>query len=112
MRKTVKICDLIEDMIRLFGMYGVRIIETRLKPREKFCYKLLFKVGEFDKTEHRIISIERNTATKEDVFRRLPLLQDAYAYAYDYDMACKRKTEEVNKEANLKEKAKEKIVTH
>lgn len=108
MRKTVKIYDLIEDMIRLFGMYGVRIIETRLKPREKFCYTLLFKVGEFDKTEHRIISIERNTATKEDVFRRLPLLQDAY----DYDMACKRKTEEVNKEANLKEKAKEKIVTH
>ena len=85
----------------------MRIIETGLKSREKFCYKLLLKVGEFDKTEHRIISIEKNTATKEDVCRRLPLLQDA-CDAYDNDMACKRKTEEVNKEANLKEKAKEK----
>lgn len=117
MGKPVKIYDLAENMIRLSGVHGVQIIETGLRPGEKLYEELLVKTEELDKTENSMIFIERDTAlSEEEISRRLALLQDACDIGDD-DMAREalrkavptfRKPEEVNREADLKEKAEEK----
>lgn len=117
MGKPVKIYDLAENMIRLSGVHGVQIIETGLRPGEKLYEELLVKTEELDKTENSMIFIERDTAlSEEEISRRLALLQDACDTGDD-DMAREalrkavptfRKPEEVNREADLKEKAEEK----
>ena len=114
MGKPVKIYDLAENMIRLSGVHGVQIIETGLRPGEKLYEELLVKTEELDKTENSMIFIERDTAlSEEEISRRLALLQDACDTGDD-DMAREalrkavptfRKPEEVNREADLKEKA-------
>ena len=117
MGKPVKIYDLAENMIRLSGVHGVQIIETGLRPGEKLYEELLVKTEELDKTENSMIFIERDSAlSEEEISRRLALLQDACDTGDD-DMAREalrkavptfRKPEEVNKEADLEEKAEEK----
>lgn len=117
MGKPVKIYDLAENMIRLSGVHGVQIIETGLRPGEKLYEELLVKTEELDKTENSMIFIERDTAlSEEEISRRLALLQDACDTGDD-DMAREalrkavptfRKPEEVNREADLKEKVEEK----
>lgn len=117
MGKPVKIYDLAENMIRLSGVHGVQIIETGLRPGEKLYEELLVKTEELDKTENSMIFIERDTAlSEEEISRRLALLQDACDTGDD-DVAREalrkavptfRKPEEVNREADLKEKAEEK----
>lgn len=117
MGKAVKIYDLAENMIRLSGVHGVQIIETGLRPGEKLYEELLVKTEELDKTENSMIFIERDTAlSEEEISRRLALLQDACDTGDD-DMAREalrkavptfRKPEEVNREADLKEKVEEK----
>ena len=104
-------------MIRLSGVHGVQIIETGLRSGEKLYEELLVKTEELDKTENSMIFIERDTAlSEEEISRRLALLQDACDTGDD-DMAREalrkvvptfRKPEEVNREADLKEKAEEK----
>ena len=117
MGKPVKIYDLAENMIRLSGVQGVQIIETGLRPGEKLYEELLVKTEELYKTENSMIFIERDTAlSEEEISRRLVMLQDACDTGDD-DMAREalrkavptfRKPEEVNREADLKEKAEEK----
>ena len=117
MGKPVKIYDLAENMIRLSGVHGVQIIETGLRPGEKLYEELLVKTEELDKTENSMIFIERDTAlSEEEISKRLALLQDACDTSND-DMAREalrkavptfRKPEEVNRKADLKEKAEEK----
>ena len=117
MGKPVKIYDLAENMIRLSGVHGVQIIETGLRPGEKLYEELLVKTEELDKTENSMIFIERDTAlSEEEISKRLALLQDACDTSDD-DMAREalrkavptfRKPEEVNRKADLKEKAEEK----
>ena len=113
MGKPVRIYDLAENMIRLSGVQGVKIIETGLRPGEKLYEELLVKTEELDKTENSMIFIERDIAlSEEEINRRLALLQDA-CDAGDDEMAREalrkavptfRKPEEVNKEAVLDEK--------
>lgn len=117
MGKPVKIYDLAENMIRLSGVHGVQIIETGLRPGEKLYEELLVKTEELDKTENSMIFIERDTAlSEEEISKRLALLQDACDTSDD-DMAREalrkavptfKKPEEVNRKADLKEKAEEK----
>lgn len=117
MGKPVKILDLAENMIRLSGAQGIEILETGLRPGEKLYEELLVKTEELDKTENSMIFIERDTAlSEEEIDEKLALLQEA-CDAGDDDLAREalrkavptfRKPEEVNREADLKEKVHEK----
>ena len=117
MGKPVKILDLAENMIRLSGAQGIEILETGLRPGEKLYEELLVKTEELDKTENSMIFIERDTAlSEEEIDEKLALLQKA-CDAGDDDLAREalrkavptfRKPEEVNREADLKEKVHEK----
>ena len=81
MGKPVKILELAENMIRLSGFEpykDIEIIETGLRPGEKLYEELLIKTEELDKTENRMIFIERDEAlTMEQLHEKLDKLKEA-----------------------------------
>ena len=78
--KPVHILDLAENMIRLSGAQGIKIVETGLRPGEKLYEELLVKTEEMDKTENELIFIERDVpVTMEALEEKLELLRRAIA---------------------------------
>lgn len=78
MGQPVKILDLAENMIRLSGAQGVKIIETGLRPGEKLYEELLVNTEELDKTDNSLIFIERDKAlSKEEIYKKIQTLRDA-----------------------------------
>ena len=78
MGRPVRILDLAENMIRLSGAQGIKIVETGLRPGEKLYEELLVKTEELDKTENELIFIERDTpVTMEELEEKLSLLRRA-----------------------------------
>ena len=78
MGQPVKIMDLAENMIRLSGVQGIKIVETGLRPGEKLYEELLVKTEELDKTDNSMIFIERDNAlSKEEIYKKINVLRDA-----------------------------------
>ena len=78
MGEPVKIMDLAENLIRLSGAREIEIVETGLREGEKLYEELLVKTEELDKTENKLIFIERETPPSwETVAEKLKLLRDA-----------------------------------
>ena len=78
MGQPVKIMDLAENMIRLSGVHGIKIVETGLRPGEKLYEELLVKTEELDKTDNSMIFIERDTAlSKEEIYKKIQIRRDA-----------------------------------
>lgn len=70
--------DLVENMIRLSGVQGIKIVETGLRPGEKLYEELLVKTEELDKTDNSLIFIERDTALNiEEIYRKIDVLKNA-----------------------------------
>ena len=89
MGKPVYILDLAENMIRLSGAQGIKIVETGLRPGEKLCEELLVKTEELDRTDNELIFIERDTpVTMQELEEKLTLLRQAIAT--DDDEAVRR----------------------
>ena len=78
MGRPVRILDLAENMIRLSGVPGIEIVETGLRPGEKLYEELLIQTESLDKTDNRLIFIERDTPLPgEEMEKRLELLRRA-----------------------------------
>jgi FlaA1/EpsC-like NDP-sugar epimerase len=78
MGQPVRILDLAENMIHLSGAQGIEIIETGLRPGEKLYEELLIKSETLDKTDNRLIFIERDTPLDESVIQaKLQILNEA-----------------------------------
>ncbi len=78
MGEPVRILDLAENMIRLSGMQGVKIIETGLRPGEKLYEEMLIKSEDLDKTENSKIFIERDTPlSAEEIQQKVSVLSKA-----------------------------------
>lgn len=76
MGQPVRILDLAESMIRLSGVQGVEIVETGLRPGEKLYEELLVKTEELDKTDNRLIFVERDTPLSEmEINEKMEMLQ-------------------------------------
>lgn len=56
MGQPVKIMDLAENMMRLSGVQGIKIVETGLRPGEKLYGEQLVKIEELDKTDKVIVN--------------------------------------------------------
>ena len=83
MGKPVKILELAESMIRLSGYEpykDINIIETGLRPGEKLYEELLIKTEELDKTENRMIFVERDKPlSRGEIAQKLDVLRSAVA---------------------------------
>ena len=78
MGQPVKIMDLAENMIRLSGVTGIDIVETGLRPGEKLYEELLVKTEELDKTDNKLIFIEKDTPlSKTEIDDKLEMLKEA-----------------------------------
>lgn len=81
MGKPVKILDLAENMIKLSGLtpyVDIDIKEIGLRPGEKLYEELLMKNEELDKTENKMIFIERDKPySRSEVEEKLSLLRSA-----------------------------------
>ncbi len=115
MGQPVKIFDLAESMIELSGVKDIEIIETGLRPGEKLYEELLVKTEELDKTENKLIFIERDTpCSKAEIAEKMDILQRACATGDDDEarLALKRAVstyrspEEVNAKAEQAEEMK------
>ena len=111
MGKPVKIYDLAESMIRLFGVEGIEIIETGLRPGEKLYEELLVKTEELEKTDNDMIFIEREEAVgMDELEKKLRILRtvceddedDGVREAMRKSVPTFRKPEEVNREEGEK----------
>jgi FlaA1/EpsC-like NDP-sugar epimerase len=81
MGKPVKILELAENMIRLSGLepyVDIDIKEIGLREGEKLYEELLIKTEELDRTENKLIFIERDKAPDRiEVERKLAILKQA-----------------------------------
>lgn len=112
MGKPVKIIELAENMIKLSGLRpykDIDIVEIGLRPGEKLYEELLMKAEELDKTDNKLIFIERGAGLKrQEVEAKLRILNEAVASeGYDNIIAAIKATvptyhspEEVNKVAS------------
>ena len=72
MGQPVKILELAENMIRLSGYEpykDIKIVETGLRPGEKLYEEILINSGSLEKTENKLIFIERNSSITMDFVR-------------------------------------------
>jgi len=87
MGKPVKILDLAENMIRLSGLrpyQDVDIVEIGLRPGEKLYEELLIRTEELDRTENKLIFIERDKGfSRAEVDAKLKILDRAVSAASD-----------------------------
>ncbi len=116
MGQPIKILDLAENMIRLSGVRGIEIVETGLRPGEKLFEELLINTEELDKTESKLIFIERDIPLdKEKIAEKLRLLTEACATGDDdavretlrMVVPTFKRPEEVNKDAEQSREMKE-----
>lgn len=78
MGQPVRILDLAENMIRLSGVHGIKIIETGLRPGEKLYEELLVKTEELGKTDNSLIFVERDAPlSQREIENKLNLLHTA-----------------------------------
>ena len=81
MGKPIKIYDLAVNMIRLSGLepeVDIHIEEIGLRPGEKLYEELLMKTEQLDKTDNKLIFIERDTPySRQEMECKLQCLQDA-----------------------------------
>ena len=87
MGKPVKIIDLAENMIKLSGYIPYRdidIVEVGLRPGEKLYEELLVKSENLDKTDNKMIFIERDRPhTREEIDEKIEFLKAAVKNAED-----------------------------
>ena len=87
MGKPIKILDLAENMIRLSGYEpykDIDIVETGLRPGEKLYEELLIKNEELDKTDNKLIFIERDKPLDAGIIQeKLMILREALATKSD-----------------------------
>jgi len=117
MGKPVKILDLAENMIRLSGLRpyeDVDIVEVGLRPGEKLYEELLMRSEELDRTENKMIFIERDKGcSRAEMDAKLEILSRAVSEMPEGDagnyeavvaairatVPTYRKPEEVNRDA-------------
>ncbi|MDD2302477.1 MAG: polysaccharide biosynthesis protein, partial [Eubacteriales bacterium] len=115
MGMPVKILELAENMIRLSGLtpyVDIDIQEIGLRPGEKLYEELLMKTEELDKTDNKMIFIERDQAlTEEQLQEKLEVLkrsltcqrQQAVIEAMRQTVPTYHCAEDVNQEAEQAE---------